>query len=137
MAWRAGKYLNPVLDALKDLGGSARPAEVYDWVAGHCGVSEQERSKKHAGGGSRFENDVAWARFGLVRSGYVDSSKRGVWSVTEQGRTAGTFTEEEIDDILKKCTVPNPCEKKEPEKSPDDPGGYRERALEIMQALPP
>jgi restriction system protein len=30
---------------------------------------------------------VAWARFNVVREGLLDSSKHGVWSLTEQGRS--------------------------------------------------
>jgi len=31
---------------------------------------------------------VDWARFYLVRAGYLDASKRGVWSLTQSGRDA-------------------------------------------------
>lgn len=38
-------------------------------------------------GESRYRNQVAWARFYLVREGLLDSSRRGVWSLTERGRS--------------------------------------------------
>src|SRR5690349_17004408 len=102
LGWRVARYINPVLAALKDLGGSARPREVYDWVAEHLNISESERSIRNQSGPSRFENDVAWARFYLVRTGYLESSRHGVWSLTDRGRSAGTLTELEIDEILLK-----------------------------------
>jgi len=39
-------------------------------------------------GGSRLRTNVAWARFYLVQEGLLDSSERGVWSLTERGRSA-------------------------------------------------
>src|SRR5690348_2605131 len=41
----------------------------------------------HKGGESVFGNDVDWARFYLVRAGVIDASKRGVWSLTDVGRS--------------------------------------------------
>src|SRR5713101_6449077 len=93
---RFARYVNPVLTALRELGGSARPGEVFDWVAEHFSVSDEERSIELQSGGYRFENDIAWARFYLVRSGYLESSRRGVWALTEQGRGAGSLTDEQI-----------------------------------------
>jgi restriction system protein len=38
-------------------------------------------------GQARYRNQVAWARFYLVREGLLDSSRHGVWSLTERGRS--------------------------------------------------
>ena len=51
-------------------------------------------------GSSRFDNQVGWARYYLVRSGYVDSSRRGVWALTEKGRSINALTESDIADIV-------------------------------------
>jgi restriction system protein len=150
---RFAKYMNPLLSALRDLGGSARPGEVSDWVAVHLGISDTERSVEHQSGGSRFYNDIAWARFYLVRSGYLEASRRGVWALTEQGRTADVLSGEQISEIIKRVHAASPGTtetqtteeqleervSKEAEEAPpeDVPRGYRERTLEIMQSLPP
>ncbi len=80
------KYFGPVIDALKELGGSGRPAEVRDKVAERLSLSEDEQNQTISSGQSRFDNQVAWARFYLVKADLLDSSKRGVWSLTEKGR---------------------------------------------------
>lgn len=150
---RFARYMNPILAALRDLGGSARPGEVFDWIADDLGTTEEERATEHQSGGSRFENDVAWARFYLVRSGYLDSSRRGVWSLTELGRQTEKLSDIQISEIIRKVqettprtTVQKPtAEELEKEASeqaeaaaPEDvPRGYRERVLEIMRSLPP
>ena len=52
-------------------------------------------------GSSRFGNQVAWARYYLVRSGYLDSSRRGVWALTEKGRQVTALTDAEVAEIVK------------------------------------
>lgn len=79
------RYFGPVIEALKALGGSGSPDEVRAWIASSLSISEAEQSGQLASGSSRFDNQVAWARFYLARAGLLDSSRRGVWSLTEKG----------------------------------------------------
>lgn len=90
------RYFGPVIEALKVLGGSGRPAEVRDSIADRENVSEAEQNETMQSGESRFSNQVAWARFYLVKAGYLDSSTRGVWSLTEKGRTASLTHEQSV-----------------------------------------
>ena len=78
-------YFNPVLDALRALGGSAAPESVFDWVRGHLDVPAEELEGVNKGGQSKFQNKVAWARFYLAKAGLIDASKRGVWALTPEG----------------------------------------------------
>ena len=80
------QFFLPVIDALKELGGSGRPSEVREVIARQLSISEQDRTELLEGGALRFDNQVAWARFYLVKAGLVDSSRRGVWSLTDKGR---------------------------------------------------
>lgn len=82
------RFMGPVTKALQDLGGSGRPAEVVDWIATKLDVSEEEQNALLASGQSRFANEIHWARFYLVKTGYIDSSKRGVWSLAARGLDA-------------------------------------------------
>lgn len=150
---RFTRYMNPVLDALRNLDGSARPPEVYDWVAEHLPISDAERAERNRSGGSRFENDVAWVRFYLARAGYIDSSRRGVWSLTELGRSCGSLTDEQISSLIRavqtqapeaeaphisdeqiEAAVSEQVEQAPPESINRD---YREVTLDILQSLPP
>jgi restriction system protein len=99
---RFGRYILPVLDALRALGGSARPGEVYDWIARTLHVSDAERDVQNKSGVSRFENDVAWARHYLVKDSLVDSSKWGVWSLTEAGRNAVHLSDDQVNDLMRR-----------------------------------
>ena len=80
------KWFGPVLDALRDLGDSGRPREVYSRIAKNLAIPDEILDETLKSGASRFQNQVAWARQYLVWEGLVDSSKRGTWTLTEQGR---------------------------------------------------
>lgn len=80
------RYFDPVLVALRELGGSGTPQEVQRLIAGNLNVSDEEQANLTKGGQRRFPNDVAWARFYLNKAGLIDASKRGVWSLTKRGQ---------------------------------------------------
>ncbi|MGB9085762.1 MAG: restriction endonuclease [Terriglobales bacterium] len=80
------KYFGPLLDALRALGGSGTPDEVVERIALDLKLTDDVQDEPLPSGESRFRNQVAWARFYLVREGLIGSSKRGVWSLTERGR---------------------------------------------------
>jgi len=81
------RYFGPLLDALRALGGSGTPDEVVERIALDLGLSDEVQNELLPSGESRYRNQVAWARFYLVREGLLDSSRRGVWSLTERGRS--------------------------------------------------
>src|SRR5574343_354184 len=80
------KFMIPLMHALREMGGSASAAEATDAVIERENVSEAELEKTLKNGHSRVRNQIAWARMYLVYSGYIDSSARGVWRLTEKGQ---------------------------------------------------
>jgi restriction system protein len=82
------QYFQPVIDGLLDLGSSAKPREVYAWIAERHSVPPEEIEGTTRGGQSKFENKIGWARFYLARAGLIDTEQRGVWVLTEEGRKA-------------------------------------------------
>lgn len=95
------RYFGPLLDALRGLGGSAKADEAVDRVAEDLKLSDTVLNDTLPSGGSRFRNQVAWARFYLAREGLIDSSKHGVWSLTNRGRDA-TLTADQAHEIFLK-----------------------------------
>jgi len=79
------KWIPLLLDALRGLGGSAESREVADWIAKAVNLPEEERQRRNKNGILRFENQVHWARQYLVWEGLLDSSRRGVWTLTPAG----------------------------------------------------
>lgn len=81
------RWFAPLLQALKDLGGSASPREALERIAETENVPEALRNEVLSSGQERFYNQVHWARQYLVWEGLIDSGKRGVWTLTSKGLT--------------------------------------------------
>jgi len=79
------KWMGPVLDCLRALGGQARPKEVVNWIATTKKLSEATLEATIKNGAKRFANQVAWARQYLVWENLLDSSTHGVWTLTTKG----------------------------------------------------
>lgn len=88
------KWFNPILTALKKLGGSGKSKEVIEQVAFDCKVNDKFREETNKNGILKFDNQVAWARQYLVWEGLLDNSKRGVWSLSELGNKTNLTLEE-------------------------------------------
>ena len=145
-------YFWPVIEALKQLGGSARPAEVRERVVKNLGVSEEVQTEVTSNGRARFDNRVAWARFYLAKADLIDASRRGVWSLTEKGRSLKTLTPDEAVDLFKAVAArfragrPEELDEVEAETERDAPpeeaasaitGDHRQQILELLRSLPP
>ncbi len=79
------RYMLPLMHALRSMGGSASSSEATDAVIERENLPESELEKTNKNGQSKVRNQIAWARMYLVYAGYIDSSARGVWSLTEKG----------------------------------------------------
>ena len=96
------KWFMPLLQALRELGGSATPADARKKIIENEHLSDEivneTRGKTNV---NKFENEVAFARNYLVEAGYIDKSVRGVWTLTEAGKSV-KLTAEMASDIFKK-----------------------------------
>ncbi|WP_296898712.1 winged helix-turn-helix domain-containing protein, partial [Thiohalocapsa sp.] len=97
------RFALPVLDALRDLGGSGKPAEVTDAVIETLAIPEEEQQETTKNGNSRVKNQIAWARFYLAKGGFIDPSERGIWRTPNGGETA-TLSDVDIYDMFKSVT---------------------------------
>lgn len=140
-------YLNPLLAVLKNLGGSARSAEAKAAVADHLGLSDAVLDERLPSGSSRFENQVSWARYYLVQSGFIDASRRGVWALTEKGRSSDVLTQSEITKLVQDVVAEWKASRADQdadsletvidERSPDEPiGDTRTKLLDLLTTLP-
>lgn len=79
------KWMGPLLDALRELGGSGRPKEVVDQIAKRLNIPDSKLEEMLESGTPKFQNQVAWARQYLVWEGLLDASRYGVWALTPEG----------------------------------------------------
>ena len=76
---------NPLLEALRELGGSASVAEQEGAVASILKLTGEEEAEIHRGNRTKLSYRVAWARNYLKRFRLLENSTRGVWALTAQG----------------------------------------------------
>lgn len=99
------KWFMPLLQALRDLGGSATPVEARKKIIENEHLSDETVSETRGKTKvNKFENEVAFARNYLVGAGYIDKSVRGVWTLTEAGKSV-ELTAEMASDIFKKVSL--------------------------------
>ncbi len=139
-------HFGPLLDALRALGGSATPDEATDKVAELSGATEAQLNETLPSGGPRFKNQVAWARFYLKREGLLDSSKRGIWSLTDKGSKTRLAYADAQKIFRRQVQVDAAKRKKRKASTPDDStppdeadisasSGNREQLLDVIMNL--
>ena len=79
------RWMGPLLDCLRAVGGSAKPKEVSASIARELKLTPAITESDLKSGANRFHNQVQWARQYLVWQGLIDDSKRGVWTLTPLG----------------------------------------------------
>jgi 5-methylcytosine-specific restriction enzyme B len=87
---RFTRYFPLLLDALRSIDPTPmRPAEARAWIRAKVQIPDDDLTRLIINGKqSIFENDVHWARFYLAKAGLIGGSKRGLWALTPEGRTA-------------------------------------------------
>ena len=82
--------MNPLMKALKGLGGSGSIEEIYTKTVDILALPDSVVDKLHdPEKNTRTEVDyrLAWARTYLKNFGLLENSSRGVWSLTEKARS--------------------------------------------------
>ncbi len=90
------RFFGALLDALRTLGGSGSPEEVKRQIVKDQGIKLTELAGTLASGKGRVSNDIDWARFYLAKGGYVNSSQRALWALTDRGRKASLSLEDAV-----------------------------------------
>jgi restriction system protein len=80
---------NPVLEAIRRLGGSASVNELDEEVARGIRLTDEDVAQLHDERRTELQYRLAWARSYLKAAGYIDNSERGVWVLTELGKQSG------------------------------------------------
>lgn len=81
--------MNPTLQALKELGGSATIEELYNKVVEIMGFKGEQLEIIHnlnRGSQTEVEYRLAWTRSYLKKFDLLENSTRGVWALTQKGQ---------------------------------------------------
>lgn len=82
-------YMIHLLRVLQDRGATI-PADIYDEVADHAGVSQAQREAECKDGYPAYKNRIQFARQGLIDAGLLVGSsdegwQRGIWELNDAG----------------------------------------------------
>ncbi len=101
------KWFKPLITAIRDLGGKATPKEAREKIIENEKLSAEvisaTRGKTNI---NKFENEVAFARNYLVYGGYISNEIRGIWALTEKGKTV-EMTDELASEIFRQGVEQN------------------------------
>jgi len=130
--------------AVRNLGGSASIEEIVEEVPRQQRFSEEQQAVLHGDGPmTEIQYRLAWARTYLKGMGLLINSSRGVWSLTDQGRTV---TQAEIEPLRRAYLAEIQARRlggepggPAPDGDDDDAGQdkWRDQLLEALLGVPP
>lgn len=91
--------MNPLIQAIKHLGGSGTIEEINNKVVEIVGFTDEQLELLHdpaKGGATEIEYRLGWSRTWLKRYGILENSTRGVWALTPKGSKLDRVDEKEV-----------------------------------------
>ncbi|PJZ47027.1 restriction endonuclease [Leptospira brenneri] len=109
------EMMNPLLDALKELGGSGTIDEINERVFNLMKIPNNILEIPHGDKGSRSEVEyrLAWTRTYLKRAGFLENSSRGVWALTKANKDKTELNPKDIVNLVRSLTKTVKKEKEE------------------------
>jgi restriction system protein len=98
---RSADLFNPLLAAIKRLGGSASIPELDEEVTKNLNLTEEEIAQRHDNRYTELGYRLAWARSNLKAYGLLDNSERGVWVLTPKGRDTDSVDPPQVEKFLR------------------------------------
>jgi len=131
--------MNPVIQALKNLGGSGTNEEINNKVAEIAKVPSVELEVLHnpeKGGMTEIEYRLMWTRTYLKIYGIIENSTRGVWSLTERGSSLDKVDEKDVVRVVREQMKKN----KQETRTDDEPNNkveWQEELLDVILEMSP
>lgn len=91
--------MNPLLDALRGLGGSGSVSEIEEAVVENLGLSDEVASRLHnpdKSSQTQVGYRLAWARTYLKKFGLLENSARGIWAMTPRANSMSAVNPQEV-----------------------------------------
>lgn len=88
--------LNPTLQALRELGGSANSNEIEEKIIENLKLTENQINEIHKGSRTKLNYQLAWAKNNLKNAELLENSSRGIWSLSEKGKSVDIVNESEL-----------------------------------------
>ena len=133
----------PTLKALEFRGGSASIQELFEQIASDMDIRDWILDQLHSGGPqTEVEYRAAWARTGLKYAGTIENTSRGIWTITNRGRSIQS--EEEIRELVRVANIERQSQKRKETLDIDEESegenketGWQEALLEVLRKMDP
>ncbi|MBN1653126.1 MAG: restriction endonuclease [Deltaproteobacteria bacterium] len=137
------RLMNPLIEALRRLGGSGSVDEIYEKVVEIEEISDDILAKLHDPGHSSQTEvgyRLAWARTYLKKYGLVENSSRGIWALTTKAKEVTEVDPQDVVRSVRDQDKKEPPEKKrkrkkqdnENESAPEEDDEWRARLHHIL-----
>ena len=137
--------MNPLLRALRSLGGSGSVEEIYDKVVELENLLDDVLSQFHdpeKSNQTEVAYRLAWARTYLKKYGLLENSTRGVWALTAKAKETEQVDPQDVVKTVRALDKKEAPERRTPGRPPGR--GFRRRGVETeatrhpdTEALPP
>lgn len=131
--------MNPVIQALKSLGGSGTNEEINNKVAEIVKIPSDQLEVLHnpeKGGMTEIEYRLMWTRTYLKFYGVIENSARGIWSLTEKGSRQEKVDEKDVVRVVREQMKKN----KQETSGDDEPNHkveWQEELLDVILEMSP
>lgn len=132
--------MNPVIQALKALGGSGTNEEINDKVAEILQIPSEQLDILHnpeKGGMTEIEYRLMWTRTYLKIYGVIDNSARGVWALTEKGSAIERVDEKDVVRVVREQMKKNRQEASSKDEEPNEKVEWQEELLDAIFEMSP
>lgn len=132
--------MNPLIQALKLLGGSGTNEEINNKIAEIVNIPGEQLEVLHnpnKGGMTEIEYRLMWTRTYLKRYGIIENSSRGIWSLTAKGSTLEKVDEREVVRVVREQLKKDRQEASETEEELNKKVEWQEELLEVILNMSP
>ncbi|HEX6270590.1 MAG TPA: winged helix-turn-helix domain-containing protein [Anaerolineales bacterium] len=128
--------MNPVIQALKSLGGSGTNEEINAKVAELVRIPSEQLEILHnpeKGGMTEMEYRLMWTRTYLKIYGVIENSTRGVWALTENGSRVEKVDEKAVVRVVREQMKKNKQETGSDDSEPNRKVEWQGELLDVIK----
>lgn len=128
--------MNPVIQALRSLGGSGTNEEINAKVAELVRIPSEQLEILHnpeKGGMTEMEYRLMWTRTYLKIYGVIENSTRGVWALTENGSRVEKVDEKAVVRVVREQMKKNKQETGSDDSEPNRKVEWQGELLDVIK----
>lgn len=134
-------FMNPVLQALKSLGGSGTNEEINNKVIEIMGLSDAQLETIHdpeRSSQTEVEYRLHWSRTYLKKYGLLENSSRGVWALTPKGKETDKVDARAVQQFVRaQARKPKASHKKDEIEEAEQELSWKEEVLNKLLKMEP